>query len=279
MKIHYGVEDNYIDVTNVCYSKLIFDGVLEIPAGDDNRAKIFGDPLYQVVKHIKIGNDVYNHEKEVIINVTDRNYAGEKEIKQEAFEKMNQLTGWCSHDKASFLMDLIFNHNPNIVVEIGIWGGKSFIPMAIALKYLDNQGIIYGIDPWSSNESTVGFENEPENYDWWQSIDHIGVMNKFLNKLNEFDLTDVSTIIRSTSEDAEPINNIDIIYIDGNHSEDSALSDVKKWFPLVKNGGFIIFDDLNWIQTKKAVDWLDNSCHRITTFNQDNVWGIWIKTD
>lgn len=202
------------------------------------------------------------------------NYSKQKKVKEQAYKLMETLDGWCPRTKAMVLMDLIFNHQPDVVVEVGIWGGKSFIPMALALK-ATGKGIIYGIDPWKSSDSIVGFDDA--NKEWWGKVDHEKVMNHFLRKIREFGLTQNSRILRTTSADAESISNIDLIHIDGNHSEDSALFDVMKWVPLVKSGGFILFDDVDWSTTKKATRWLDEHCYRITTFQGDNVWGIWMK--
>lgn len=197
----------------------------------------------------------------------------QKKIREEAFRMMSTLDGWCPKIKATVLMNLIFNHQPEVVVEIGIFGGKSFIPMAHALK--STGGIIYGIDPWKSSESMVGFDDV--NKEWWGKVDHEMVMRKFLRKLGEYRLNDISKIIRATSAEAEDISNIGLIHIDGNHSADSALYDVQKWIPLVKSGGFIVFDDCDWNTTKRARDWLDENCYRILTIQEENVWGIWMK--
>ena len=147
--------------------------------------------------------------------------------------------------------------------------------MAIAQKSLNNDGIIYGIDPWKASASVVGFDGV--NYDWWSKVDHMMIYNKFSNKLHDLGLMNQVCIIQETSADAPKIYDIDLIHIDGNHSEDSALFDVQKWIPLVREGGFIIFDDLDWATTRKAVRWLDENCTRITTFHETNAWGIWIN--
>ena len=38
-------------------------------------------------------------------------------------------------------------------------------------------------------------------------------------------------------------NSIDAIYIDGNHSYEAVIEDIKNWSPKVKQGGLIIGDD------------------------------------
>lgn len=194
--------------------------------------------------------------------------------KQTAFHYMSQLEGWCSRNKASVLIDLVFMVRPKIIVEIGVWGGKSLIPMAHALKVLEN-GRIYGIDPWDNHASIDGMEGA--NYDWWEQVDHQFILNGLIDKVIQYHLYEQITLLRSTSNEAAPIANIDILHIDGNHSEKASMIDVNKWIPLVRKGGFIIFDDVDWITNASAVKWLDTNCIRVTVFKETNEWGIWIK--
>ena len=73
MKILYGIRDNNIDVTSICYSKLIKQGIIIIPSGDCARANYFTDPLINILKSIFIivnnSNLVeYDHTKEIYID-------------------------------------------------------------------------------------------------------------------------------------------------------------------------------------------------------------------
>ena len=45
MIIKYGIIDNNIDVTDICYNILCKNNVITIPESDYYRAKYFGDPL------------------------------------------------------------------------------------------------------------------------------------------------------------------------------------------------------------------------------------------
>jgi len=197
-----------------------------------------------------------------------------EQTKQIAFSYMQSLEGWCTRNKASILIDLIYMLRPTTVVEIGVWGGKSLIPMAYAMKSL-NQGSCYGIDPWDNQASIVGMEGA--NYDWWEKVDHEGILNGLISKIALYQLFPQITLIRSTSQNAAPIENIDMIHIDGNHSEESSMFDVNKWVPLVRKGGIVIFDDVDWPSNAKAVEWLDTNCTRINVFKEHNEWGIWLK--
>lgn len=74
MEILYGIEGKYVNVTHLAHVALLKGKVIEIPQGDDNRAQIFGDPIPNVLKHIKIiENDkativLHNESRSIITN-------------------------------------------------------------------------------------------------------------------------------------------------------------------------------------------------------------------
>jgi len=201
-------------------------------------------------------------------------------VKKRGFAFMNQLEGWCSREKGSLLMDLVLKVKPEVVVEIGVWGGKSLVPMAAALQG-NRMGRIYGIDPWS-NIASIEEVLHPDNKAFWGRVDHEAVMQRLVQKIKEFGLQDHITLIQKTSEDAPLIYDIDILHIDGNHSEKTSYDDVRKWVPLVKSGGWIIFDDMSWYEngvftTAKAVSWLNENCIKLAEFQDACIWGICTK--
>lgn len=202
-------------------------------------------------------------------------YITDIKFKKNVFKIMSDLDGWCSNHKASVLIDLIYIVRPKVVVEIGVFGGKSLFPIAIALKEI-GKGNVIGIDPWNSAESALGLDGENKNY--WSRLDHDRIYRDLLLKIEKYGLIGNITLIRETSAKAAPIADIDILHIDGNHSEISSMIDVYKWVPLVKSGGLIIFNDSNWLSTRKAADWLDRTCTKFAEFNNDNAWTIWVKS-
>lgn len=206
----------------------------------------------------------------------------DQSLKQHVYSSMDQLEGWCSKEKATVLMELIDANKPQIIVEIGVFGGKSLIPMAFALKQ-NGSGITYGIDPWTPVASVAGLD--PVNGNWWAKVDHEGILQGLRLKIREFDLEKQVKLIRSTSADALPIHHIDMLHVDGNHSEDASFLDVTKWVPMVRKGGLIILDDITWGATEKfpgttakAVKWVDDRCTKLAEYKGDNVWGVWLKT-
>ncbi len=198
----------------------------------------------------------------------------EANLKSIVLESMKELQGWCSVEKANILIDLILLTKAENVVEIGVWGGKSLIPMAYAVK-ANEKGTVYGIDPWSATASADGMDGA--NFDWWSQVDHEGIYQGLLASIEKFQLQDQIVLIRETSGEANVINDIDLIHIDGNHSDEASYLDVTKWVPQVKRGGIVVFDDVNWSTTGRAVSWLNENCIKIAELRGDNIWGIWIK--
>ena len=202
------------------------------------------------------------------------------QMQQDVFNFMAELHGWCAPGKATLLVDLVLKSKPSVIVEIGVWGGKSLIPMAYALRE-NKQGVIYGIDPWESHESVQWVQDEANKH-FWQSADHHWVLQHLMGKVDYFGLQNQVRLVKASSENAEPIENIDILHIDGNHAEHTSYGDVIKWAPLVKSGGFVIFDDMKWSEqgkftTKKATDWLDERYYKLSEITDTCTWGIWVK--
>lgn len=206
--------------------------------------------------------------------IESKDVSGQIIAKSLALEAMNSLEGWCSKSKASVLIDLIFMFKPKVVVEIGVWGGKSLVPMAIAVRETHN-GVVYGIDPWASASSVKGMEGV--NKEWWGKVDHEKVYEGLAESIHKLHLDSQIKLIKKESKDAPKIPNIDFLHIDGNHSEEASYLDVCKWVPLVSKGGIIVFDDTTWGTTKRAVEFLDKNCIKLAEFKGENTWGIWLK--
>ena len=193
--------------------------------------------------------------------------------KSELLLVLETLTGWCSEFKALKLFDLILNIKPSTIVEIGVWGGRSFIPMAFALKEI-GCGKIYGIDPWSAQVSIQGMD--PTNKKWWSSVEHEPIRLELVQKIEALRLEKHISLVHSSSAHAPLIEKIDLLHIDGSPIESAVLFDVIKWSPSVQKGGLIILSDSTSSNKEKAVQWLDAHYNRIADFHEDSDWSIWI---
>lgn len=185
-----------------------------------------------------------------------------EEYKYQALQYQHEAEGWCNTEKAEKMMNLIYTTRPDICVEIGVFGGSSIYPTAQALKYI-GQGVVYAIDPWETSACQVGYDPTDPNYVWWSQVNLQQIYEGFISLLTRHHLTSFCYPMKTTSENALayfPNNSIDILHLDGNHSEAAALADVHHWLPKVKPGGYIWFDDCNWTSTTKAVSYLKNEC-------------------
>lgn len=168
------------------------------------------------------------------------------------------VPGWCSTDKATRMMDLIHTFKPEVCVEIGVFGGSSIYPTATALKF-NGKGIVYAIDPWSHKDCQEGYDATDPNHVWWSSIDLDKIYRDFLTLLANRQLKQYCQPMRMRGDEAVSHfkdESIDLLHIDGNHSEEAALADAILWLPKIKKGGFIWFDDVNWTSTSLAVSYL-----------------------
>lgn len=170
------------------------------------------------------------------------------------------MIGWCEPEKACAMYELIEQQRPALLIEIGVFGGRSLIPQAMALK-ANGKGIIYGIDPWCVEASLEG-TNDPANDQWWKNnVNYDDMYQKCLHAVQMYEVGRHTAIMRCRSETAAVrFNNIDILHLDGNHSEEVSCRDVELWLPRVRLGGFLWFDDSDWPTTQKAQSMIVQRC-------------------
>jgi len=154
--------------------------------------------------------------------------------------------GWCTPKKAVAMATIIHDIRPRQVVEIGVFGGRSLLPQALALKYLGS-GVIFGIEPWS-NAIATEVATTAENDEWWRNVDIKGAKKACLSAIIHNDVLDIVKILECRSIDGVPVTGRenDIIHVDGNHSSTQALADVQMAFEATRQGGYIWLDDVDW---------------------------------
>lgn len=163
---------------------------------------------------------------------------------QDYDEKSKTGWGWCSLCLAGCLVDYVEEicksvENP-VCVEIGVYCGRSVLPVALELKR-NKKGKVYAIDPWTKQDGIRGYTST-EDINFWNNVNYEEKYNFFKNVISDYDL-DCVEIIRKTSNDAPQIQNINLLYIDGEHT-DQALRDVEKYASQVTLNGYCLVDDL-----------------------------------
>lgn len=186
------------------------------------------------------------------------------------------IHGWCCYEKAAKLANLITENNMQLCVEIGVYGGSSLIPQAMAMAD-KRSGIVYGIDPWKVEDALEEMIHQ-DHKDWWGKLDLESIYKHCLHHIESNKLQKYCELIRDKSEnvvDKFADNSIDLLHIDGNHSEVLSYKDATLYIPKVKSGGYVMFDDIWWsevegvVATRKAILHLLESCDKVCIINND----------
>ncbi len=176
-----------------------------------------------------------------------------------------ETMGWCSRDKAAKLADIVLAMDRPVCVELGVFGGSSLLPIALACQH--TSGRCFGVDPWCANAATRGMIAE-EHIAWWSREDLDAAYWHCAGHVLRLGLEKQVSLLRETSDQAAcrfGLESIDVLHIDGNHSCEQSLRDVTTWLPKVRRGGWIVFDDVDWaeggnVTTELATAWLLQRC-------------------
>lgn len=152
-----------------------------------------------------------------------------------------KIGGWCESNKQRYMMHAVVRHNMTRVYEIGVYEGKSAIPIAKALQMV-GYGKLYPVDSYCLADMTANnevyeeqFFSEETHSKFWGHVKRL--------RLGEF----VANLPPTSSYEASLKYHTvaDMIHIDGNHSEWCSLQDFFWWTPKLRKGGILVLDDTN----------------------------------
>jgi hypothetical protein len=165
------------------------------------------------------------------------------------------MEGWCELDKALVLANLVESKRPKLSVELGIFGGRSIIPIAMALKQYQS-GIVFGIDPWTVEAALEG-SNDPKNDDWWKNnVNLEQIYIRFIHEVLKYEVSKECRWIRCRSQEAVSFfkdGSIDLFHQDSNHSEEVSCGEVELWHPKLSRKAIWILDDTDWATQARAI--------------------------
>lgn len=172
----------------------------------------------------------------------------------------NRSQGWCSIPKMEAMwkeinavIDKRENGNAIIAVELGVFGARSIIPIAMALKERGVEGMVYGIDPWVTYEATKGYEGE--NQFWWSKIDLPEILKQAHILVGHYELNNYVTFLTSSSDNAARLfkyTAIDFFHCDAQHVFEQFKKDIDNYASQCHAGTPIIVDDVGWCGGKEA---------------------------
>lgn len=171
-------------------------------------------------------------------------YADLKEVlpftEQNWFNNPYQLARW------------IKKYRPDIrtIVEIGSWTGHSTCFMA---SLLPEDGLVYAVDHWlGSIEHQPGSDIHPAFLPKLYEVFLSNVIHR--NLAHKIIPVRMDSVTASKTPFFKNLNrSIDLIYIDGDHSEEGCYNDLEAWFPYVKGHGVLCGDDYTFESVQKAI--------------------------
>lgn len=174
---------------------------------------------------------------------------------------VKETEGWTEDFRCLDMAQLILDTKPSIVIEIGVFGGRTLIPMAMALKE-NGLGCAFGIDPYCK-EAAIEGENEA-NVKWWTDVDIENIHRLAMQQIWKWGLDHFCILIRAASQHcSELFPSIDILNIDGCHSEVASCRDANLYLPKVRRGGHVFVDDCGWPSTQSMLKILDENCQKL----------------
>jgi hypothetical protein len=167
---------------------------------------------------------------------------------------LTPLHGWTTPEKGVRLAQLVIEREAERTVEIGVFGGRGTIAMAMGHEVL-RKGYVVGIDPWEVSAALDG-ENAPANDEWWRALDYEAIYEHFFQAVARHGLPRYCRIMRERSDSAIRLfadGSVSVLHQDGNHSEAISAAEVEMWTPKLESGGYWVADDTDWATTQKAM--------------------------
>ncbi len=140
------------------------------------------------------------------------------------------LANWSGH--LAFANDLIAQHRPSLLVELGTHYGESYFGMCQSVLENGLNCVCYAVDHWHG-EQHAGFYGEE-------------VFTE-VEEYNRRSYKGFSYLLRSSFDDALPQfaeQSIGLLHIDGLHTYDAISHDFRSWFQKVKPGGIVLLHDV-----------------------------------
>lgn len=161
------------------------------------------------------------------------------------------IDGWLTPAEAHGLFEIAGLLKKNaVVLEIGSWKGKSTFCIAQGLKH----GIINCIDPFNA----AGEEGSKEIYE--KTKGEKTLLEQFKTNLIKIPSSvKIKTFQGYSHEFVGNINNIDFLFIDGDHSIEGCRYDFENYENEINIGGYLAFHDYDATRPELGPTWvIDN---------------------
>ena len=172
-------------------------------------------------------------------------------IYEDVVSKIQGIVGFMwSKRQQEYMFEL--GKTTTLAAEIGSWKGLSAAIVGLGMLEGNNRGKYYCIDTFKSEPVDGSFGSGVGAY--ISCEDTLEIFNQMINKLN---LQDIIIPMMGYSYDikiwSQTSNNLDFIYIDGDHQTISVLQDTILYVPKLKSEGLILYHDHGYGTIKDAI--------------------------
>ena len=137
---------------------------------------------------------------------------------------------WTAH--LHFAYDLVALLRPVVLVELGVDRGESYFAFCQSAAEHKTGTRCFAVDTWHGDEQAGQYDETT----FAQVAEH-----------NRAHYEGFSTLMRRTFDDAAekfPDASIDVLHLDGLHSEESVRRDLQNWLPKLRPGGLLLMHDV-----------------------------------
>lgn len=171
-------------------------------------------------------------------------------------------------DNLPFGYDVIALVRPGLLVELGVDRGESYFAFCQSALENSTGTRCFGIDLWTGDEHVGGYDE---------------TTFREVSEHNARHYAAFSTLLRRNFDDALPRfapESIDLLHIDGCHTEPAARHDVEHWLPKLAPGGLLLMHDVS-VQARGFGVWKiwDELCAQSRSFTFEKLpgLGLWQK--
>jgi predicted O-methyltransferase YrrM len=167
--------------------------------------------------------------------------------------------GGASIFKGTLMGALIVAEGMRTIVEIGVHRGRSLVALGVAARRVSGARV-WGVDPYALTaypDPSMGGSGPAGVADWLRDHDFEAAHRDAREAIGRLGLGEVCELLRETGADAAPRfspESIDLLHVDGNHSEEAVRADLELYLPRVRPGGVVVIDDISWASVRGAAE-------------------------
>lgn len=171
-------------------------------------------------------------------------------------------------DSIHFAYDLVATVRARVLVELGTDRGESYFTFCQSAVENNTGTRCFAVDTWRGDQQAGGYDE---------------TTFEEVTRHNDAHYAGFSVLLRSTFDDALSRfgpNTIDVLHLDGLHTENAVRHDVQAWLPKLRPGGIFLMHDVT-VRTRDFAVWKVwdelRRNGRSYTFENSAGLGVWQK--